>query len=238
MGISIFAKRAFLSRDSSHLKRISSMIRADQICEATEARLNPKKDYQNDVCVYVKPDIGPDFKFEGRRAYLDIVDGWYYGGILKDNPQVGAIVCSEQDYFYMARENIPNKIVLIPQHHCNYKREKRERKEITRVGVVGTRDSFRYIPAELELLLKVRGMELVICSDFFTRSDIVDFYKTIDIQIIWRPYRKKLGNPLKMVNACSFGIPSIAFDEIYFREMGNCYIAVKVVRLLVHLEQQ
>src|SRR5437879_742694 len=110
MDISIFAKRAFLNTSPSedfnyngvkpsrgYLKRVSSIIRADQICEATGARLNTKDNYQNGVCIYVKPDIGPDFKFEGNRPYLDVVDGWYYMQTLKDNPKVGAIVCSERD---------------------------------------------------------------------------------------------------------------------------------------------
>ena len=35
-----------------------------------------------------------------------------------------------------------------------------------------------------------------------------------------------LSNPLKLVNAASFGIPTIALDEVAFKEMGNCYIPV------------
>ena len=257
MKLSIFAKRAFLNTNPNqdfdyhsydtkydgttpqgYLKRVSSIIRADQICEATGALLNPKTTYKNGVCVYVKPDIGPDFKFEGKRSYLDVIDGWYYMQTLKDNPKVGAIVCSEQDYFYLANQNIPNKIILIPQHHINYKREPRTRKEVTRVGVIGSQGSWRYLPPELKLLLNARGMELFTTSSFFTRQDIIDFYKQIDIQIVWRPYRKKLANPLKIVNAASFGIPTIALDEIYFREVANCYIGVSdFSQFLVELDR-
>ena len=236
--ISIFAKRAFLNvspnqdfeyngtKPLGYLKRVSSIIRADQICEATGAKLNPKTGYAQDVCIYVKPDIGPDFKFEGKKPYLDVIDGYYYVQTLRDNPKVGAIVCSESDYFWLAGQNIPNKIVLIPQHHCNYKREIRKRKEIKTVGVIGTKKAFSYLPPELALLLKARGMELMQFSQFFTRQDIIHFYKQIDIQIVWRPYRKKLANPLKIVNAASFGIPTIALDETYFKEVAKCYIGV------------
>jgi hypothetical protein len=79
---------------------------------------------------------------------------------------------------------------------------------------------------DLRPRLKERSLELLEFSEFFTRQDIIDFYKRIDIQIVWRPYRKKLANPLKIVNAASFGIPTIALDEVYFKEMGNCYIGV------------
>ena len=49
---------------------------------------------------------------------------------------------------------------------------------------------------------------------------------SIDLQIVWRPYKKILSNPLKLVNASSFGVPTIALDENAFKEMGDCYIPV------------
>ena len=35
-----------------------------------------------------------------------------------------------------------------------------------------------------------------------------------------------MSNPLKLVNASSFGIPTIALDEPAFKEMDGCYIPV------------
>jgi len=229
-GISIFAKRAYLSAKSSqgYLKRVSSIIRADQVADKIGAKLNPKNGYKNGVCIYVKPEPDPirGYVFEGKSPYLDIIDGWGYIPILMEHPEVTAIVCSERDYISLASERITNKIVLIPQHHCNFDREKRTRREITTVGVIGNHKAFPLLPADLKVHLAERGMELLEFSEFFTRQDIIDFYKKIDIQIVWRPYRKKLANPLKIVNAASFGIPTIALDEIYFKEMGNCYMGV------------
>ena len=46
----------------------------------------------------------------------------------------------------------------------------------------------------------------------------------IDVQLVWRPYHKTLSNPLKLVNASSFGIPTIALDEDAFKEMEGCYL--------------
>ena len=35
-----------------------------------------------------------------------------------------------------------------------------------------------------------------------------------------------LSNPLKIVNAASFGIPTLALDEPAFHEMASCYVPI------------
>ena len=240
--ISIFAKRAFLNtnpgnefiskeksyRGHGHLQRVSSMIRGDQIADAIGARYNPTSGYENDVCIYVKPHVntGGDFKFEGRKAYIDIVDGHNLGQLAIKHPEVGVITCSEADYKIM-KNSIPNEVVMIPQHNCNYERVRREVTEIKRIGVIGTRDAFPLLPQELKPELEKRGIELVEYSKFFDRGDIINFYMSIDLQIVWRPYKKILSNPLKIVNAMSFGIPTIALDEEAFKEVQGCYLPVR-----------
>src|SRR3990167_10002609 len=250
--ISIFAKRAFLNINPSqefdpsrklkgkagHLMRVSSMIRGDQIAGYIGANLNPTSGYENGVCIYVKPLVreGDDFVFEGN-PYLDIIDGHNLGQLVQKHPEVTVIVCSEADYEVMSKV-IPNKIVLIPQHHCNFERVKRIRKEVNTVGVIGEAKAFLYLPKELKQLLAERGMNLIEYSRFFTRQDIIDFYQKIDIQIVWRPYKKILSNPLKLVNAASFGIPTIALDEKAFKEMKTCYVPVgDLAELLVALDE-
>ena len=239
--ISIFAKPAFLNVNPhspfeyrgekpkrGYLMRVSSMIRGDQIADAIGARLNPESGYENDICVYVKPHVrkGQDFVFEGRKAYLDIVDGHNLGELARKHPEVTVIVCSQADMEIMSGA-IPNKVIFVPQHHCNFERLTRTRKEITRVGVIGTRDAFPMLPKELKAELAKGGMELVEFSSFFTRQDVIDFYMGIDVQIVWRPYKKLLSNPLKIVNAASFGIPTIALDELAFKkELEGHYIPV------------
>lgn len=240
--ISIFAKPTFLNINPSedfskrtkpikkgvgHLMRVSSMIRGDQIADSIGAKFNPQSGYENDVCIYVKPmvRIGEDFNFEGRVNYIDIVDGHNLGQLALRHPNVKIITCSESDRDAM-RSSVPNEVILIPQHHCNYNREIRERSGITRMGVIGTRDAFPLLPENLKGELLTRGIELVEFSQFYSRQDIIDFYKSIDLQIVWRPYHKTLSNPLKIVNASSFGIPTIALDEPTFKEMEGCYIPV------------
>lgn len=248
MAISIFAKRAFLNTKPNqsfeysgtkpsrgYLKRVSSIIRGDQVAEAISAKLNPESGYEKDICIYVKPvvDERGNFKYSGRKSFLDVLDGWAYADFLNRHPEVNAIVCSERDYINLASV-INNQVMLIPQHHCNFERKKRTREEIKVVGIIGNHKAFSLLPPELKTKLKEHGIELFTFSEFFTRQDIVDFYEKIDIQIVWRPYRKRLANPVKIVNAASFGIPTIALDEIYFREMGNCYIGVNNLDELLH----
>jgi hypothetical protein len=178
--------------------------------------------------IFVKPHVKPgsDFIFpRDVRNYIDIVDGWGLVSLLEQHPEVGVIACSKQDYNKLAF--LPNKRFFIPQHHCNYKREKRIREEIKTVGVIGTEDAFDHLPKGLEESLDDRNIKLLKYSKFFSRQDIIDFYKQIDIQIVWRPYRMKLSNPLKIVNASSFGIPTVAYEESVFEEMEGCYIPVK-----------
>lgn len=246
--ISIFAKRAFLNTASNtefvskevsykghgHLQRVSSMIRADQIAEYLGAKLNPASGYENDVCIYVKPHVptGADFKFEGIRSYMDIVDGWGLVPLLQAHPEVGVIACSKQDEEKL-KAVLSNEITFIPQHHCNYHNERRTRKGIKTMGIIGVDAAFAFLPPHLEDELRKRGIHLLKYSKFFSRQDIVDFYKQIDLQLVWRPYRMRLSNPLKLVNAASFGIPTIAYYESVFKEVNDCYFGVTTVEQLL-----
>ncbi len=240
--ISFFGREAFLNINPSeplklrkkpiktgHVMRVSSMIRMDQIAEKIGARINPTEEYENDICIYLKPMVRAheDFKFEGK-AYLDIVDGWSLTSLLKKHPEVKVIGCSKQDCVSL-KTVLKNEVVFIPQHHANFERVRRNRNGITTVGVIGTKGAFPFIPQEIRQGLKEREIELIEFSKFFKREDIVNFYQKIDVQLVWRPYRKRLANPLKLVNAASFGIPTIALDEPYFRELENSYLPVNNV---------
>ena len=214
---------------AGHLMRVSSMIRGDQIAQYLGAKINPTSGYENDTCIYVKPMVrkGDDFKFEGKKAYLDIIDGANLAIVAHRHPEVGVITCSQVDYELMSKELPNNKIVLIPQHHCNFERIKRTRTGIKTVGVIGTRGAFPHLPQGLREALAKRGIELLEFSRFFSRQDVIDFYMKIDVQIVWRPYEKILSNPLKIVNAASFGIPTIALGEPVFEEIEECVEQVK-----------
>lgn len=245
--ISIFAKEAFLNINphepfrlrtkplrGGHLQRVSSIIRGDQITDKIGAKFNPTSGYENDVCIYVKPQVqkGDDFKFEGKKAYIDLIDGHNLGQLAEKHPEVGVIVCSQIDKETMSK-CINNELVVIPQHHCNFDREVRTRRGITTIGVIGTAGAFDFLPKDLEYQLNERGIVLYKYSRFFSRQDIINFYKNIDIQLVWRPYKKLLSNPLKIVNASSFGVPTIALDELAFEEVDGCYLPVNTFEELL-----
>lgn len=231
--ISFFAKMPQRTGQDRHLTRVSSIIRAQQIADYIGAKLNPIEGYQNGVCIYVKPPYksGSDLKFYGK-PYLDIVDSIELCELARKHPEVTVISLSDWSHKIL-KKLLPNKIINIPQQHCNFERAHRNTTQIKKVGIIGVLKAFEYLPESLRRRLKRRGTELVEFSKFSTRQDIVNFYMGIDVQIVWRPYynykKDLLANPLKIVNASSFGIPTIAYAEKAFEEMKGCYIPVRTL---------
>lgn len=230
MSISIFAKRHFRSRKDGHLQRVSSIIRGYQIAEYIGAKLNPLDGFENDICIYVKPHVKPgeDMSFSGK-AYLDIIDGNNLVHLLQKHPEVSVITCSYASFNAITNE-VTNPVHLIPQHHCNFERVVNPLREVRTIGCIGTKAAFINIPPQMIDAIRALGMEFLPFSEFNSREDIVNFYKKIDVQMVWRPYmrgRATLSNPLKIVNSASFGVPTIALDEIAFREMRGSYIPVE-----------
>lgn len=233
--ISIFAQPPYILRT---LRRVSSIIRGEQIAAHMQnARLNPEKGYEHDVCIYVKPNVKPkdalDFKFEGH-PYLDILDGFELRHLLNAHPHIPVIVFSELDVETMSAY-VKNKIIFIPHHHVNFEGFKRERDKITKVGIIGSPGAFPHVPDEIRHGLANRGIELLEFSTFYPRMYVVKFYRSIDVGLVWRPYYQKhyatkpytiLANPFKIVNTSAFGVPTIALDEPPFAEMKDCYIPV------------
>lgn len=67
-----------------------------------------------------------------------------------------------------------------------------------------------------------------------TRRHIVSHYNQIDVQVVWRPRYKPLRNPLKLVNAGSFGIPTVAFPETnYTREFDGYFLPAETVDKMI-----
>src|SRR3990167_7680974 len=227
--ISIFAKPPF---EMKHLQRVSSIIRGEQIAAYMgNARLNPEKGYENDVCIYVKPHIYPenDYKFE-KHSYIDIHDGFSLRHTLRKYPEVGCISISDHAT-YVLKQYIKNKIVTIPHHHCNFERMTRERNKIKKVGITGSFQAFPFVPDIIKDGLKARGILYEEYSNFYPRTSVARFHYSLDIHLVWRPWRKQLSSPLKVTNAMAFGVPTIALniDEPSYKEVEGCYIGVKTV---------
>jgi hypothetical protein len=240
--LTFFAKRRFFHVSDGHLMRGSSIIRADQIVEATGAKLNPTDGYDNDVCIYVKPSTkslgdANHHLFTGGHPYLDVIDGYQWIEYLfHENPTLPVIACSLWDYETLTRK-LKNKVVFIPQQNCNFERFRRDRKEVTTVGMIGCRLGNKYVPEDLEKRLNDVGLKLHVYGEFKKREDVVNFYKNIDIQLVWRPWKKHLSNPLKIVNASSFGIPTVALKENAFKELDGYYLPVETIEELIEQVQ-
>jgi len=199
-------------------KRGSSLIRAKQISEYLGAKLNPKSGYENDVCIYVK-QMPP--KNCPKSSYLDVVDHGGLANDLKRRLDVNAIAISPTAYHYLNKRL--DNVVLIPQHHCNYERIKIKRKEVKTVGIISTPASMQCSIEDLNQKFKDIGLEFKMQNSYQSREDVVEFYKTIDIQVIWRLKNWPLKNSLKIVNAASFGIPTVAFPINCYQDMEGYY---------------
>jgi len=225
--ISIFAKPPF---EMKHLQRVSSIIRGEQICAYMgNCRMNPTKGYENDTCIYVKPHIKPgnDYHFE-KNSWIDIHDGFDLRHTLRKYPDVGCISISD-DITYILKQYIKNKIVTIPHHHCNLERETRTRDKIKKVGITGSYTAFSVVPDVIKDGLKKRGILYEEYSNFYPRLSVARFHYSLDIHMVWRPWRKQLSSPFKVTNAMAFGVPTIALDldEPSYKEVEGCYIGVK-----------
>ena len=188
MNLSFFARKSYFHEDKQRLMGGSALIRAEQIAAHLGAKLNPVNGYDNDVCIYVKPDMDalarPVQTFP-KNSYIDIIDYKEYIDWLRHDPQLSGIVPSQYSYDILKKSRLPNQIVFIPQQHCNFERFMRDRREIKNVGIIGAPRTFQYSIDEIRNRLTQIGLNLVTNFDFKTREEVVNFYKTIDIQIVW-----------------------------------------------------
>jgi hypothetical protein len=203
--------------------RGSSIIRGIQIAEYLKAKSNPESNYNDDICIYVKPNTQDLYAKKiqlAPNAYIDVIDGANLKIFASHNPHIPLIACSKKDYEYLSN-SLKNKVVFIPQHHCNIERIIDDPRPIEKIGMIGTPETFDYFPNEIR-----KKWNIKIEMDFKTREDVINFYRSIDLQIIWRPWKDKLSNPLKLVNACAFGIPTIALQEEALEELKDFYQSV------------
>lgn len=202
----------------------AGLIDGRQIGEYLGAKLNPREGYEEDVCIFVK-QIPP----EGFPAisYVNVVDGVGLIPWIAQHPSVGIIVTSLTAQSFLARKLRRDDIVFIPEHHCNYSREKRTRIEVTTVGMIGNIKGFNYDLRQAAERFEGVDLKFVWKTNYSKREDVVDFYKGIDIQVNWRPHVKgthaQLHNPLKLANAGSFGIPTVSYAEDNYEEEFRGY---------------
>jgi len=201
----------------------SGKIRGEQMGKYLGAKLNPTEGYENDLCIYVKIQPPEDYP---KNSYFDIVDGVERMPWIREHPDMRVIACSECAYDYLKNE-IPNEITLIPQHHCNFERMV-SKTNGNKFGVVGGKGA---IQEKVEYLFD----DFIWKTDYKNREDVFDTYQRIDKQVIWRKNNVPLKNSLKIVNAMSFGIPTIAYPEIGYSDVDGYYFKANTVEELKKL---
>lgn len=228
--ISIFARPSYLGNVyPKHTKelnthRLSSRIRGEEMAERAGFKLNPRRGYENDVCIWVKPTGFGHIK-DG--DWVDVLDGLRKSRhkMLKDRPGINVIAVSENSYDTLKAE-LPNKIVLIPHHHINFKRAKRPMSKIDTFGYIGSPSptafkTYNEIGEELSKL----GFNFKTVFNYKTRQDAVDLYMGIDVMVI-APWEDTNPHkiPTKIINAASFGVPTIAYPLAGYKEIEGCYV--------------
>ena len=216
-----------------YLQRVSARVRGEEIASYLKAQKNPAENYESNVRIYVKP---PSMDHIRDGSYIDVLDDKHGFELLKTRPQLKVIAMSQSHYEFLKSE-LKNKVVLIPHHHVNFTRLTRIRKKITTCGYVGVpKRHHRRINNEVQRNLEKIGFKFKPLFNYQTRKDIINYYKTIDLQIIGyfdfhtdSPYR----HPTKIINAASFGIPTIAGPILGFKEIEKYYIPASNMETLI-----
>jgi hypothetical protein len=110
---------------------------------------------------------------------------------------------------------------------------RRDRDGIKTVGVVGGPGAIQCGLEELREYLEYLGLEFRWLQHFRHPPEIVEFYKGLDVQVVWRMQDRPLKNPLKIINAMSFGIPTVGYPEIAYGEVDGYYWPVTTLAELM-----
>ncbi len=216
----------------------SSYIRGYQIAERLGARCNPKEKVPMDsTFVFVKAVPDKELK----NMYIDVVDAYKVLDVIGDYPNTKLIAISDIAAKYM-RNRCNNEITVIPEHHCNFENILRCRTEVTTVGFIGYAANLVIDVNRMKQLLADIGLDFIwrFEDSFDSRDDVCNFYKSIDIQLTFRPKFPKpdcppeLKNALKLSNAGSFKIPTVACSESsYLEEYPNCFLVADTVNEVI-----
>lgn len=240
MNISFFTRPAFVGEDPEtytgpYLHRATSLIRGEQVAEYLGAKYNPTSGFEQDLCIYLKPKTLEQIK-DG--AYVDFSDAEVYLiKLLQDRPKI-KVIASSLTSFRFLKEKLANEIFLIPEHHSNFERMLRSRREVTTGGIITNPSALTYrVYDQVKKRLAEVGFKFITCYDWQNRQDVVNFYQQIDFQVIawfgvfndYDPFR----HPTKIINAASYGIPTVANWKAGYEEFEGNYLAVRTMDELV-----
>ncbi len=240
MNISIFAKPIFFKEDpgittGSYLHRAASLIRGEQIAQFLGGKYNPTEGYENDVCIYLKPRTLDHIK-DG--SFVDFSDcEEYLIGQLQSRSKI-KVITSALYCFESLRKRLKNEMFLIPEHHCNFERIKRSRKEFTTGGIIASPSTISFaVNDEIRKRLEKIGLKFITYYDWRTRQDAVNFFKQIDFQVViysgsFNDY-DITRHPNKLINAASYGIPTLSKWKAGYKEFEGSYILIQGIEDMI-----
>ena len=157
-----------------------------------------------------------------QNSYVDLIDTKYFVDKLSQRPDLKIIVTSLPALSSIKMVLPQHKIYLIPQHHCNFERVRRTRKELTTIGFIGSPRNFQLDSEDFSKRCSGLGLKFMYKIDYKNRGHVCNFLQQIDVQLDWRP-KSEANNPLKIINAASFGVPTIAFPKDGYQEIDGYY---------------
>jgi len=211
----------------------SGEIRGMQMAHAVGGVVEPPKFYSDDVLVCIKRLPPPDLVSYVKCVYVDVNDCYGLIPYLKGRLDVTPVAASRVGHKYLQEQLGRNNVLMIPGHHCNFERDVRVTGKVKTAGFIGYPENLQLGIDELHKALDEIGIAFVAKVDAKSREDVCNFYKSIDIQICFRKKSEtnpapELRDPLKLINAGSFGIPTVAYPEpSYADEFNGCFVPVR-----------
>ena len=209
-------------------KYASGEIRGRQMAAAVGAVVDADTVYPDDVLVMIKGIPPQEIIDYVKKVYVDVDDGYGLIPLLKERSKAQPIAASRVGQKYL-EEQLGRKVLMIPGHHCNFERTVRVTHKVATAGFMGYPEHLHLDPVDLSDALGKIGINFVTKTKFSSREEVCDFWRGIDVQICFRKKSDtnpvpELRDPLKLINASSFGVPTIAYPEpTYADEFGGYF---------------
>jgi hypothetical protein len=214
---------------NNKINSLSGKIRVDEILSHLDNKT------KKEINIYVKP-VATNVSNIKDGSYIDVLDGGRFLIRLKYRPKINLIASSEYTY-NLLKNKYPNKVVLIPHQHLNWERTRNTGNKEIVFGYTGSYSKIAdKIYSKIKQGMNKAGLTFYTCFNFKTREDSVNFYKHIDVLVIgaWElgdihPYKL----PTKIINAASFGIPTIAYPLKGYQEVEGYYLHAENMNELI-----
>ena len=238
--ITFIAKPIFFKRDINggfYPARLSSRTRGEEIADYLGGYYTIDGTYdQGGVRIHLKPHTLRRVK-DG--DFVDILDDAHnLIPRLKARPKIKVIAYS-QPYYDFLKQELANQVVLIPHPHINFENDTRTKSKTIVGGMTGkaTHASYEIFNPIKQALAKV-GIKFKDWFNHTTRQDALNFYDQIDFQVVWYhdtpdDYSRFYRYPGKIINAASYGIPTIAQPILGHQEMQGYYIPAETYEDIV-----